>query len=75
MKIEVFTPENIKANKADILYFLKKIYDNPNQYSEYISYMDPLSLGIEHTYGVIQAINAIIKKEILFMFLLGTLMI
>lgn len=58
----VFTPENIKANKADILYFLKKIYDNPNQYSEYISYMDPLSQGIEHTYGVIQAINAIIKK-------------
>ncbi len=58
----VFTPENIKANKEDILYFLKRIYDNPQRYSEYISYMDPLSQGIEYTYGVIQAINSIVKK-------------
>lgn len=58
----VFTPENIKANKADILYFLKKIYDNPEQFSQYISYMDPLSQGIEYAYGVIQAINSIVKK-------------
>lgn len=56
------TPENIKANKQLLLSFLKKIYDNPSDYREYIGYMDSENQGIEYTYGVINQINNLIKK-------------
>lgn len=56
------TPENIKANKPLILDFLKKIYDNPSGYREYIGYMDPVNQGIEYTYGVIKQINNLINN-------------
>ncbi len=56
------TPENIKANKQLILSFLKKIYDDPSGYREYIGYMDPVNQGIEYTYGVIKQINNLIKN-------------
>ena len=59
-----FTPENIKANKKNILTFLEKIYNNPVKYSEYIGYMDSSHQGIEYVYGVIQEINKLIKKGI-----------
>jgi hypothetical protein len=51
------TPQNIKANKQHTLLFLKRIYENPDQYREFINYMDPLKQGIEYTYGVIREIN------------------
>ena len=56
------TPENIKAHKELVLSFLKKIYDNPLGYREYIGYMDTVNQGIEYTYGVISQINTLIKK-------------
>lgn len=56
------TPENIKAHKELVLSFLKKIYDNPSGYREYIGYMDTVNQGIEYTYGVISQINTLIKK-------------
>lgn len=52
-----FTPENLKVNKGNLLLFLKKIYDSPSLYREYIGYMDPTKQGIEYAYGVIQEIN------------------
>lgn len=57
-----FTPENIKANKEQLIKFLSKLYYNPQYYSEYIGYMDSNKQGIQYTYGVIQEINKLIKK-------------
>ena len=54
---KIFTPENIKANKKNLLKFLKTIYENPNKYRQYVQYMDSKTQGIEYTYGVIQEIN------------------
>lgn len=51
------TPENIKANKAKLLEFLKRISENPNKYSKYIGYMDPMGQGMKYVYPVIQEIN------------------
>ncbi|MCQ2754860.1 MAG: hypothetical protein MJ231_07415, partial [bacterium] len=59
---KTFTPQNIKANKEKILSFLKKLYDYPSLYREYINYMDSSKQGIEYTYGVIQEINKLIDK-------------
>lgn len=56
------TPENMKSHKKGLLSFLKKLYDSPSSYRRYISYMDPNGQGIEHTYGVIQQINALKEK-------------
>lgn len=58
----VFTPENIKANKAKLLMFLKTLYDNPQQLSKIISDMDPCGQGIEYAYGVIREINKLVEK-------------
>lgn len=57
-----FTPENIKANKENLLLFLKKIYDEPQLYRRYIGYMDKINQGIEYTYGVIREINKLVEK-------------
>lgn len=57
-----FTPENVKANKENLLLFLKKIYDNPRLYRTYIGYMDKINQGIEYTYGVIREINKLVEK-------------
>ncbi len=54
---KVFTSENLKANKRNLLKFLKIIYENPNKYRQYINYMDNNRQGIEYTYGVIREIN------------------
>lgn len=59
---KVFTPENIKSNKENLLKFLKEIYNYPNLYSKYIGYMDPIGQGIQYTYGIIQEINKLVKK-------------
>lgn len=56
------TPENIKAHKPLLLDFLKKIYETPEKYREYIGYMDNDHQGIEHTFGVIKQINNLIKN-------------
>ncbi len=58
----IFTPENLKANKAKLLIFLKIIYDNPQKLSEIISAMDPCGQGIEYAYGVIREINKLVDK-------------
>lgn len=54
---KIFTPENLKANKKNLLKFLKTIYENPNKYRQYIQYMDSKTQGIEYAYGVIKEIN------------------
>ena len=54
---KIFTPENLKANKKNLLKFLETIYENPNKYRQYIQYMDSKTQGIEYAYGVIQEIN------------------
>lgn len=54
---KTFTPENLKANKKNLLKFLKTIYENPNKYRQYIGYMDSKTQGIEYAYGVIREIN------------------
>lgn len=58
-----FNPENIKANKKNILKFLEKIYKDPQKYREYIKYMDPIGFGIEYAWGVIDEINKLTKKS------------
>lgn len=57
-----FVPENIKANKENLLNFLQKIYNNPEKYRKQIGYMDEIDQGIEYTYGVIREINKLIDK-------------
>ncbi len=59
---KTFTPENLKTNKKKLLEFLRKIYESPSYYREYIGYMDSTKQGIEYTYGVIQEINKLIQK-------------
>lgn len=59
---KIFTPENLKANKKNLLKFLKTIYESPNKYRQYIQYMDDKSQGIEYVYGVIQEINKAIAN-------------
>ncbi len=56
------TPENIKANKAKLLEFLKKISEYPTKYTTYIGYMDPIGQGMEYVYPVIQEINRLVKS-------------
>lgn len=56
------TPQNIRTKKDEVLNFLKLIYENPNEYRQYINYMDPQGQGIEKTYGIIYQINQIAKK-------------
>ena len=58
------TPENIKSKSKDILAFLKKIYENPQVYRQYINYLDPSKQGIEYSYGVIREINSLVKKGV-----------
>ncbi len=57
-----FTSANLKNYKENLLMFLKKIYENPEKCSRYISYMDPMGQGMQYAYGVIEQINKLVKK-------------
>lgn len=59
-----FTPENIKANKSNLINFLKCLYENPAKYRSYIMYMDSAGQGLQYTYGVIREINKLVKKGV-----------
>lgn len=58
----ILNQQNIRTKKNEVIEFLKRIYENPNQYREFINYMDPNGQGLEKTYGVIYQINELMKK-------------
>lgn len=60
---EKFTPENVKSKKEQLLGFLKRIYETPETYKQYIGYMDSINQGMEYVYGVIEEINKLVDKK------------
>ena len=57
------TPQNIRSKKDEVIAFLKRIYDEPDKYRQYINYMDPMGQGLEKTYGIIYQINKLAQRR------------
>ena len=57
-----FTPQNVKANKANILNFLQQLYYYPEKNKELLRYLDSSNQGLEYVYPVIEEINKMVKN-------------
>lgn len=57
-------PQTTKTCRADILKFLKLLYENPEKYRKTIKNLDHIDQGIEYTYGVIREINRLNCKKV-----------